>query len=93
MKFCDLHTHSLSPDGTLEPAQLIRLAEEAGLAAVALCDHNTVKGLQSFLEAGRESPVEAVPGIEFSTEYAGTELHILGYFIDITNKISKSKKY
>ncbi len=81
-KFCDLHTHSLYSDGTLEPAQLIREAEKAGLSAVALCDHNTVKGLRPFLEAGRESPVEAVPGIEFSTEYRGTELHILGLFVE-----------
>ena len=80
-KHCDLHTHSCFSDGTLTPAQLIQLAEETGLAAVALCDHNTVAGLPAFVEAGRESTVEAVPGIEFSTEYRGTELHILGLFI------------
>lgn len=79
--FCDLHTHSLFSDGTCTPAQLIQLAEEAGLGAVALCDHNTVAGLPEFLEAAKESIVEAVPGIEFSTEYQGKELHILGLFI------------
>jgi len=78
---CDLHTHSCFSDGTLTPAQLIRLAEEVGLSAVALCDHNTVAGLPEFVKAGRESTVEAVPGIEFSTEYRGKELHILGLFI------------
>ena len=66
--FCDLHTHSLFSDGTCTPAQLIQLAEEAGLGAVALCDHNTVAGLPEFLEAAKESMVEAVPGIELSTE-------------------------
>ena len=80
-KRCDLHTHSCCSDGTLTPAQLIEQAEKAGLAAVALCDHNTVAGLPEFVEAGRRSIVEAVPGIEFSTEYRGTELHILGLFI------------
>lgn len=80
-KLCDLHTHSHFSDGTLSPAQLMKLAEEAGLSAVALCDHNTVKGLPEFLEAAKSSPVEAVPGIEFSTEYQGKELHILGLFI------------
>lgn len=82
MKTCDLHTHSAYSDGTRTPAQLIRAAEEAGLSAVALCDHNTVAGLPSFVAAGAESPVEAVPGIEFSTEYRGEELHILGLFIE-----------
>ena len=81
-KFCDLHTHSCFSDGTLTPAQLIRLAEKAGLGAVALCDHNTVKGLPEFTEAAQESTLEAVPGIEFSTEYRGRELHILGLFIE-----------
>ena len=80
-KRCDLHTHSCCSDGTLTPAQLIEQAEKAGVAAVALCDHNTVAGLPEFVEAGRRSIVEAVPGIEFSTEYRGTELHILGLFI------------
>ena len=80
-KRCDLHTHSCFSDGTFTPTQLIRLAEEAGLAAVALCDHNTVAGLGEFVASGRESTVEAVPGIEFSTEYRGRELHILGLFI------------
>ena len=78
---CDLHVHSHFSDGTCSPAELIRMAEEAGLSAIALCDHNTVAGLGPFLEAARESAVEAVPGIEFSTEYRGTELHILGLFV------------
>ena len=78
---CDLHTHSNFSDGTCTPAELIRLAEEAGISAIALCDHNTVAGLPSFLEAAQNSLVEAVSGIEFSTEYQGTELHILGLFL------------
>lgn len=80
--FCDLHTHSCFSDGTETPAELIRWAEEASLGAVALCDHNTVAGLPAFLEAASGSPVEAIPGIEFSTDYCGKELHILGLFID-----------
>ena len=79
---CDLHTHSVFSDGTCTPAELIHLAEAAGLAAVVLCDHNTVRGLPDFLEAARNSPVEAVPGVEFSTEYQGKELHILGLFVE-----------
>lgn len=79
--FCDLHVHSHYSDGTCTPAELIPLAEKQGLAAVALCDHNTIAGLPEFLAAAEGSRVRAVPGIEFSTEYQGTELHILGLFI------------
>ncbi len=78
---CDLHVHSTYSDGTCTPRELIALAEGAGLCAVALCDHNTVAGLPEFLAAGAGSPVEAVPGIEFSVDYRGGELHILGLFI------------
>lgn len=80
-KLCDLHTHSTYSDGTLTPAQLIALAQEKKLSAITLSDHNTVAGLPLFLEAAEGSGVEAVPGVEFSTEYEGTELHILGLFI------------
>ena len=55
-QLCDLHTHSHFSDGTLSPTQLVRMAEETGLSAVALCDHNTVLGLPEFMAAGQESP-------------------------------------
>lgn len=77
----DLHTHSTFSDGTLTPTQLVHAAREAGLSAVALTDHNTIAGLPEFLAAAEGGPVAAIPGTEFSTEYAGTELHILGLFI------------
>lgn len=78
---CDLHIHSTFSDGTDTPTQLIDLASAAGLSAVALCDHNTVAGLPELIAAARGREVEAVPGVEFSTEYLGTELHVLGLFI------------
>lgn len=80
-KLCDLHTHSVFSDGTFTPTQLIEKANEMGLSAVALCDHNTVDGLPEFLQAGANSKAEAVAGAEFSVDYNGTELHLLGLCI------------
>lgn len=80
-QLCDLHTHSVYSDGTYTPAQLIAQAQKIGLAAVALTDHNTVAGLPEFARAAEGTGVQAVPGVEFSTEYEGTELHILGLYI------------
>ena len=79
--FCDLHTHSVFSDGTDTPVQLLNKAEAAGLSAIALTDHNTVDGLPEFLEAAKGRRVRAVAGIEFSADYNGTELHILGLFV------------
>lgn len=80
-EFCDLHTHSNFSDGTCTPAQLIEEAVNLGLDAVALCDHNTADGLPAFLEAAEGRDILAVPGVEFSVDYDGTELHLLGLFI------------
>lgn len=80
-KLCDLHIHSYYSDGSQSPAELLALAEQSGLSAIALTDHNTVSGLREFMEAGKGSPVEAVPGIEFSAEFEGVELHILGLYL------------
>lgn len=80
-QYCDLHVHSTFSDGTLTPRELLRAACEAGLSSIALTDHNTVKGLPDFMDAARDFPVEAVPGIEFSVDYLGTELHLLGLYL------------
>lgn len=80
-RFCDLHTHSVFSDGTYTPAQLVEEAEQKALTAIALTDHNTVAGLPDFLTAAAGSAVEAVPGVEFSTDYNGIELHILALFL------------
>lgn len=77
----DLHTHSTFSDGTVTPTELIALCKQTGITSIALCDHNTVSGLPEFLNAARMHNIEAIPGVEFSTEYNGTELHILGLFI------------
>ena len=90
----DLHVHSTYSDGTLTPEELIRLAEEIHLEAMALCDHNTVAGLPRFLAAAEGKDLLAIPGIEFSTDYMGTELHILGldvkpeYYAAVTEKVN-----
>ena len=79
-QLCDLHAHSVYSDGTSTPAELITLAKQAGLCAVALTDHNTVSGIPAFLSAAENSGVMPVPGIEVSTDYMGDELHIVGLF-------------
>lgn len=78
---CDLHTHSVFSDGTYTPAQLLQEAQEKSLTAIALTDHNTVAGLPDFLAAADHYNVEAIAGVEFSTDYEGTELHILALYL------------
>lgn len=83
--FIDLHVHSTESDGTLSPHDIVCLAAEMQLSAVALTDHDTVLGLPAAREAAKKASIEFVPGLEFSTEYHGREVHILGYYMDETN--------
>ncbi|WP_218090483.1 PHP domain-containing protein [Paenibacillus solanacearum] len=82
MPFVDLHSHTTASDGTQPPADNVKLAAAAGLAAVAITDHDTVAGLAEAIEAGKEYGIEVVPGVEISTVHAGQDIHVLGYFID-----------
>lgn len=85
MKRIDLHTHSLCSDGAQAPTEVVRTAAEAGLAAIALSDHDCIDGVQEAMDAGKALGVEVIPAVELSAQ-SDTELHILGYFIDIHNK-------
>ena len=76
-----MHNHSIFSDGTFTPEKLVEIAKESNLSAIALTDHNTILGLDRFLNAPNSSNIHLVGGIEFSTDYIGTELHILGLFI------------
>lgn len=77
----DLHVHSTKSDGTMTPAQLVDYAIQKGLKAFALTDHDTTEGLTEALDAARGKDIEVIPGIEFSTEYEGRDIHILGLYI------------
>lgn len=79
---CDLHTHSVFSDGTYTPEELIDEAVSMGLSAIALCDHNTIDGLPDFIEAAKGKPIDAICGAEFSVDYEGIELHLLGLFLE-----------
>lgn len=78
----DLHVHSTASDGTNTPEELVNLAKEAGLSAFALTDHDTIDGLAAARTAAEAAGIEFVPGIELSTDYEGSEVHILGYYFD-----------
>ena len=76
----DLHVHTTHSDGTYTPAQVVDLARRAGLAAVAVTDHDTVGGVAVARRAAAGFGVEVVAGVEITAEHRGRELHLLGYF-------------
>jgi predicted metal-dependent phosphoesterase TrpH len=83
MPLIDLHTHSTASDGSDSPARLVAAARAAGLAAVALTDHDTIAGLHEAETAGRDSGITVIRGCELSTmvENDTLRMHILGLWL------------
>lgn len=78
----DLHTHTTKSDGSYTPSELIKLAAEVGLEAIAITDHDTCEGHEEAFNAGVENHIEVIPGVELNTGWHSTAIHILGYYID-----------
>lgn len=87
MKRIDLHTHSNASDGSCSPAEVMEAAAAAGLAAVALTDHDTMKGVPEAMEAAEKLNIECIPGIELSAVYGDREVHIVGLFLDFRDSL------
>lgn len=91
MNIVDLHVHSNKSDGSFTPAELVDYALEKGLSAFALTDHDTTDGIDEALRAARGKPLEVIPGIEFSSEYKGQDIHIVGLYIDYKSDFFKRR--
>jgi hypothetical protein len=83
--FVDLHIHTNYSDGVFSPTEVVAYASKVGLTAIAITDHDTVDGIAEAMNAGKQSNIEVISGIELSAEYGDvqkTEMHILGYYVD-----------
>lgn len=82
----DLHTHSTASDGVLTPTQLVDLAAEQGVQVLALTDHDSLEGIREAQAAAARHPgLHLIPSVELSTDIPGSEVHVLGYFLDPAN--------
>ena len=73
----DLHTHSTASDGQYTPRQLVYQAQAAGIACLAITDHDTTDGLEEGIRAGGELGIAVVRGVELGAK-EDRHLHILG---------------
>ena len=63
---CDLHVHSrFSRDGESRVEEILKRAEQVGLDAIAITDHDTTEGYHHARLC--KSRVLVIPGIEVST--------------------------
>ncbi len=79
----DLHIHSTFSDGTLTPQQIVQVALDKQLTAIAISDHDTISGVVPAQQAAAGTELQVLPAVEISTTVGGRDVHILGYFIDL----------
>jgi len=83
----DLHLHSTASDGELPPEAVVGRAAAAGVAAMALTDHDTLAGVPAAIAAGERAGIRVVGGCEFSVAAPWGEMHLLGYFLPPGTKL------
>jgi predicted metal-dependent phosphoesterase TrpH len=80
--FADLHLHSAFSDGTFAPEEVAQLGKDRGLTVLALTDHDTVEGCARMAAACARLELEFIVGTELTAEMDGSEIHILGYYLE-----------
>ncbi|MGL4340776.1 MAG: PHP domain-containing protein [Rhodoglobus sp.] len=87
----DLHTHSDISDGTETPTQLVRAAVVAGLGTMAITDHDSTAGWEEACVAASGTGLMVIPGMELSTTYDSSSVHVLAYLFDPNNAVIVSE--
>ncbi len=84
----DLHVHTNCSDGTLSPEDVVREAFRIGLHTIAITDHDSIAGVKIAQRCASKYNVYVVPALELSgyNDSSNSEIHILGYFVDIENR-------
>ena len=74
----DLHIHSkYSPDSTVEPKTILKVAKERGLQGVAVTDHSTIRGGLETLKINNDPRFLVIVGSEIETDKGD----IIGLFL------------
>lgn len=81
----DLHVHTNLSDGTMTPEEVVDEAIRLGVSTISITDHDTVDGVVAAVRYGQNKNLHIITGVELSAYLAPSEIHILGYFIDVNN--------
>lgn len=86
MIWADLHCHTTCSDGSTSPEELIRLAKQKGLKGLSITDHDTIEAYSKAIPIAKEEGIQLGTGVEFSCQFKGFNLHLLGYDFDLSSK-------
>lgn len=77
----DLHVHTTHSDGVCSPCEVVIAAYRANLKAVAVTDHDSVSAAAVARPEAARWGIELVAGVEWTAEFNGREVHLLGHFV------------
>lgn len=83
----DLHIHSYFSDGSFSPEEIIKRAVEKKLKVISITDHDNIDSLKIANSIAKKYDLEFINGIEFSANIGKNDVHILGYFLNLEDKI------
>ena len=96
MNLADLHTHTNFSDGELSPVEIINEALNSKIKYLSITDHDTLSGYKKARKIIKDSYLDQIiliPGVEISTTFEGSNIHLLGYFFDANdNSLNKTLK-
>lgn len=87
----DLHIHTCLSDGADTPQEVVALALQKELSAIAITDHDMTDGIELAMEAAVGTSLEVIAGVELSTEWHGSDIHILGYCFDLHHPVLRER--
>lgn len=86
MNYADMHIHSTYSDGSLSPAEIVRIARGNGVGLISVCDHNVIEGTIEAETAALQAGLQYVRGVEIDTIWEGQDIHILCYGADFAHQ-------
>jgi len=82
----DFHIHSTFSDGGHNPKEIVMLSKKRNVDIISLTDHNNTDGIDEAILSGKQLGIKVIPGVELSTRYNNSRVHVLGYFKDDSYK-------
>src|SRR3989338_1404402 len=89
LKRIDLQSHTVASDGEQTPEELVDLAIEKRLKAIAITDHDSLGSIEAAIKYSKGRNIEVIPGIELSCDdplLGCDKIDVLGLFVDFNNK-------
>jgi len=82
----DLHIHTAASDGAHTPAEVVSMAQQAGLRVISITDHDALDALPAAIKAASDTDLQVIPGVEISCEGQRSDVHLLAYHVDWHNQ-------